>query len=205
MIVVLDLFSGSKSVSKAMRQNKNVKVITLDIKPKYEPDILEDILEWDYKKLKEIPDIIWASPPGGSYSFLNPYANRDRKTGKALGDNAKYFDSLLEKTIEIIKYFQLKNPKLKFIIENPKGLMRFMPILYKYKRYTVLYCNYGFNIQKPTDLFSNDTELKLDQYPICRDKKQTTPITQLESSFARSKVPPKLIKDIFRQFNSKIL
>ena len=46
---MLDLFTGTGSVGKVYRR-LGYDVTTLDIDPKWQPDICADILSWDYRK-----------------------------------------------------------------------------------------------------------------------------------------------------------
>ena len=47
---LLELFSGTKSVSKALRKlYPDAYVLSLDIEPTMEPDLCIDILQWNYK------------------------------------------------------------------------------------------------------------------------------------------------------------
>ena len=200
-MIVLDLFSGSKSVKRALNKNK-YKVISLDNIEKYNPDIITDILKWDYKKVNFIPDFIWASPPCNTFTYLNPRAGRDRFTGKANEPQAKHGDKLLNRTFKIIRYFHKKNPYLLFIIENPRAMMRKNHTLKKINRHTVLYCNYGLDVRKPTDLFTNANFLNLNEFNKCPSNKKIVGVITKCSTFERSKVPKKLIKDIIKQFEN---
>jgi len=106
---LLELFCGSKSVSKAIG-NQFTEVISVDIVPEYNPTICIDILSWDYKVYPPGHfDVIWASPPCQEFSILN-YARPDKVP------NLEWADSLVKKAIEIIEYF---SPN-KFFIENPQ-------------------------------------------------------------------------------------
>ena len=49
--MALDLFSGTKSVTEALR-GLGYQVVTLDSDPKTGPDICVDILQWNYRSLK---------------------------------------------------------------------------------------------------------------------------------------------------------
>ncbi len=200
-MLVLDLFSGSKSVERTLSKNK-YNVIGLDNVEKYKPDILVDILKWKYKDVDYVPDFIWASPPCNTFSYLNRYHGRDGLSGKAIEPQAKLGDRLLFKTFQIIRHFHKKNPYLLFIIENPRAMMRKNSTIKKINRRTVLYCNYGENIRKPTDLFTNANFLELNEYNKCPSGKKIVPMLSLCGTFRRSKVPTKLIKSIFNQFES---
>ena len=100
---LLELFSGTKSVG-TIAKSLGFNVISLDLK---NADINTDILEWDYKQFdRNHFDSIWSSPPCTEYSVAKTRGIR----------NIEYANSIVLKTIEIIKYF---NPKY-FVIENPQ-------------------------------------------------------------------------------------
>jgi hypothetical protein len=46
---LLNLFSGTDSVAIPWRENSH-EVISMDIDPRYNPEICDDILQLDYKK-----------------------------------------------------------------------------------------------------------------------------------------------------------
>ena len=104
---LLELFSGSGSVGKVAR-DLGFNVIPLDLK---NADINCDILEWDYKQFDRSHfDFIWSSPSCTEYS-------KAKTTGIR---NIEYANSILLKTIEIIKYFNVKY----CVIENPQTKAR---------------------------------------------------------------------------------
>lgn len=45
-------------------------------------------------------------------------------------------------------------PRLGFVIENPRGMLRKLPMLDGITRHTVTYCQYGDDRMKPTDLWT---------------------------------------------------
>lgn len=154
---VLDLFTGTHSVSKVCKEN-NYEVVSLDLQ---DADININILDWNYK---EYPvgyfDIIFASPPCHTFSRL-----RDCHIGRKLkifGDKIvtrEMLDNdmienglpLLRKAQEIIEYF---NPHLWFI-ENPQtGRMK--NYLTELKYYDVDYCMYSdWGYRKRTRIWTN--------------------------------------------------
>ena len=92
---MLDLFSGTGSAAQIFRE-KGFQVLTLDNNPKFHPDILCDIREWDYKVYPEgYFDFIAMSPPCTEYSTAMTYRPRQ----------LEWADSLVEKAIEILEYF----------------------------------------------------------------------------------------------------
>lgn len=149
---VLDLFCGTKSVSKVAEQ-LDWEVISLDIEKKFNPSICIDFMDWDYKNYPiQHFDILFASPDCSVYSIASggTHFKQDRIP---LTEKAKKSLKLLNKLKECINYFLDLNPNLIYFIENPRARMRwFMPID---TRHTISYCNYGFNRMKPTDIWSN--------------------------------------------------
>lgn len=57
---MLDLCCGLKGASQAMR-DRGWEVVTLDLDPRFEPDIVADLREWSYAG--PTPDLVWISPP----------------------------------------------------------------------------------------------------------------------------------------------
>ena len=191
---LLELFKGTGSVGKVARK-MGFNVVSVDFDEKFKPDILTDILDWDYKSYTHIPDFIWASPPCNTYSTLAyPFKERDVKTTKPLSDRAKLGTRILHKTLEIIEYFSKKNPNMGVCIENPRGMMRNDPKIKKLILNTTHYCNYGDKRTKPTDFFSN-YPLNLSDI-ICKGSVQTISLKLND----RYKIPPKLIKDILDEY-----
>ena len=141
---LLELFSGTKSASKAMRIiYPDLESISLDFCSKYKPDILIDILEWDYTTFpRNHFDIVWASPNCKEYSRAKTIGVRD----------FEYADRMVKKTLEIIDYF---SPKYWFL-ENPwTGLLRTRGFMKELPMYRVDYCRYGKDNKKPTSIWTN--------------------------------------------------
>ena len=141
---LLELVSGSASVG-TMARSLGFNVISLDLK---NANINTDILKWNYKEFdKGHFNFIWASPPCTEYS-------RAKTTGIR---KIEYANSIVLKTIEIIKYF---NPKY-YVIENPQtGLLKHHEFMKELKFKDVDYCKYGFNYRKRTRLWNNITNWK---------------------------------------------
>lgn len=197
---LLELFKGTGSVGKVAKTLKYTTV-SLDFDPIFTPDIEIDILKWNYKKFynetKFLPDIIWASPPCNTYSKLAySLKERDTKTAEPFSDRAKDGTKILYQTLKIIRYFQNLNPKLKFVIENPRGMMRLDKQIQKLILNNTLYCLYGDKRQKSTDFFSNyELELKDPNEYKCQG--ETVRVVDIPLK-ERYKIPSKLIKHIFK-------
>ena len=131
---LLNLFSGTDSVAMPWREN-NHEVISVDIDPRYRPEICEDILQLSYCKLST-PDVIWASPPCDQYA-------RCRTRAKTPG-NLALADSLAAEAIEIMSYFQQLNPDLVWFIESGDTTMLWgREVARDLTNYVVLdYCQY---------------------------------------------------------------
>jgi len=158
---LLELFSGTGSVGKPWREAGH-EVISVDIDPRYNPEICEDILQLSYCKL-DIPAVIWASPDCSQYS-------RARTRGPPR--NLELADSLVAKAIEIITYFQKLNPDLIWFIENGDSTMLWGRVVAQnLTNYVVLdYCQYqGPGYRKRTRV-AHSENLLWNPRPLCDPK-----------------------------------
>lgn len=156
---VLELFAGTRCISKAFEKrghqtysvewDKNFDNITL----------YDDINNLTSEKIIElcngIPDVIWASPDCTTYSVAGISHHRTKSPITSQlepkSDYAKFCDKTNQHLISLIKEIQ---PKLYFI-ENPRGGLRKMKFMQDLPRYTITYCQYGFDYMKPTDIWTN--------------------------------------------------
>lgn len=119
-LFMLDLCCGLKGASAAMRV-RGWRVVTVDIDPRFEPDIVADVRSWTWKGQR--PDLLWASPPCDEFSreFM-PWS----RTGKV--PNL----SIIEGCRRIISEC---NPRY-WIIENTRGAVPYLgkpaKVLYPY-------------------------------------------------------------------------
>jgi len=123
-VKVLELFAGTKSISKAFEKrghetysvewNKDFENITL----------YEDINNLTVEKIIElcggVPDVIWASPDCTTYSIagISHHRRKNLETGNlnAVSDYAKFCDKTNKHVLDLIKEIR---PKYYFI-ENPR-------------------------------------------------------------------------------------
>lgn len=163
---VLDLFAGLEGWSKPFR-DRGHNVFSTDFDPKFKVNLVKDILDLTPSDIPWVPDIILASPPCESFSVMNIGKNwtgpNDEIPHQPKTDSAKLGLKILERTVWLINEL---NPTW-FVIENPRGKMRKMPILSGLERRTVTYCQYGMRWQKPTDLFGKFPAL-LNLREICK-------------------------------------
>ena len=158
-MIVLELFAGTRSISKAFEQ-KNIKTYSVEWNKNFENiDLYEDVSKLQVEDIIKlcggVPDVIWASPDCTTYSVAGiSHHRRKNKTNNSLdpiSEYAKFCDKTNKHVIELIK--QLK-PKYYFI-ENPRGGLRKMDFMQNIPRYTVTYCQYGDIRMKPTDIWTN--------------------------------------------------
>jgi hypothetical protein len=142
---LLELFSGTGSIGHVFAEN-GWEVTSLDLDPKADATIHEDILAWDHTVYPPGHfDAIWASPCCTHYSC----ARRGAKTPRDLG----LADSLVLRTLEIISYFH----PIVWFIENPQtGMLKDRGILDSFAYADVDYCCYcDWGYRKRTRLWNN--------------------------------------------------
>lgn len=155
---VLELFAGERCIGRAF-ENRGHEVFSIDWdKVHKDIDLYEDINKLSANDILYRfgrPDVIWASPDCTSYSVaaISHHRRKNDKTGNLdpVSDYAKFCDSTNKHVLKLIKDL---SPKFYFI-ENPRGGLRKMDFMAGIPRYTVTYCKYGDERQKPTDIFTN--------------------------------------------------
>jgi hypothetical protein len=98
-------------------------------------------------------DFIWFSPDCSIFSVAGFHNGHFcPETYEPLTERAKREVEGIKFVIEKIKE---RNPRLGWVMENPRALMRKMDFVQDLERATVSYCQYGDTRMKPTDLFGN--------------------------------------------------
>jgi hypothetical protein len=155
-MIILDLFAGlGGERRRAEVESRGHKYVTLDLDPRFNCTVTADILTVtanDFKKFGHF-DFIWASPPCEAFSVAS--------IGHHWGGGARAYipktkhavlsQKIVQKTISLIKEL---NPSA-WLIENPRGVLRKLPVVSKLPRTTVTYCQYGDKRMKPTDLWGS--------------------------------------------------
>ena len=207
----LELFAGSRSIGKEA-EKLGYEVFSSDVEQFGGIDYVVDILEFDYKKVPFVPDIIWASPPctGFSVASIGHHWGGGHRAYKPKTDTARLGIRLVEKTLEIIKHYQEINPDVIFYIENPRGVLRKLGILDKVPlHHTVTYCQYGDDRMKPTDIWTNNkgwTPRVMckngDKCHVSAPRGSKTGTQGRKGSYERSKIPTQLCEEVLKPINN---
>ena len=147
---ILELFSGTESFSNVARSMGHT-CFTIDNDPQFNPDWCTDISALTPEDIPFLYDIIWASPPCQAFSVAAIGKNWDKDTREPKTDFARFSIDLVKHTLELIHEL---DPKYYFI-ENPRGMLRKLPLMQDLHRDTVTYCQYGDTRMKPTDIWHN--------------------------------------------------
>jgi site-specific DNA-cytosine methylase len=158
-MVILELFAGTRSISKAF-EKRGHKTYSIEWNKDFKNiDLYEDINNVSSKDIIKlcgcVPDIIWASPDCTTYSIsaISHHRKKNLITNNLdpVSEYAKFCDKTNKHVLNLIK--ELK-PKYYFI-ENPRGGLRKMSFMQELPRYTITYCQYGDKRMKPTDIWTN--------------------------------------------------
>lgn len=170
-MVVLELFAGTRSISKAF-EKRGHKTFSVEWDKDFKNiDLYEDINNLTAKKIiklcDRVPDVIWASPDCTTYSIagISHHRKKNKETNNldALSEYAKFCDKTNKHVLDLIQ--ELKPTY--YFIENPRGGLRKMDFMKGLYRYTVTYCQYGDKRMKPTDIWTNHANPKFK--PICKN------------------------------------
>ena len=209
MTKVLELFAGSRSFSRVAESPKfGFKTYTTDNVEFDGIDQVCDIFDFNIEKctwaLGGFPDIVWASPPCTTFSVASFghhwYPNRKPKT-----EASKVGLKIIERTVELIQFCMDMNEKCKFVIENPRGMLRKLDLI-PFEMYTVTYCQYGDTRMKPTDIWTNINWIPRkmckngDSCHVSAPRGSRTGTQGLKNDYERSKVPYQLCKELIEYY-----
>ena len=161
-LAVLDLFSGTGSATKPF-EDLGFKIISVDINPNCDPTFCMSIIEFkDWVLDGNLYDFcieagleivfVWASPDCKNFSLANvKNFNKNWYQSNPIGTNAFLSLANVAAALEIIEYVNVDY----WVMENPRAMLRTVPMMGLYPRRTVSYCQYGDTRMKPTDLWGH--------------------------------------------------
>jgi len=155
-MLVFDFFAGTKSSTQAFEDAGDTVIsfeLDLDFSVTEHVDIMDLSADYLVNKYGR-PDFVWASPPCTAFSVASIGHHWTGGKGAYIPrtEAATYNQKLVWKTRQIIEELQ---PRLGFLIENPRGVLRKLPPVQGMTRRTVTYCQYGDDRMKPTDLWGD--------------------------------------------------
>ena len=146
MPVLLELFSGTQSVSRVARR-LGWDSVSLDICPRHGPDLCMSVLDFQEQAYsRDHFDLVWASPPCETYSCANNRFATDPDHEVAMARA----DELVRKTARILRHFSAA-----WVVENPLGSRLWRREVARElggRAHKVAYCQYGFSYRKLTRL-----------------------------------------------------
>lgn len=199
---VLELFAGSRSIGNKA-ESLGMEVFSIDWHPFEKINWVGDVQDLKLSDVPFVPDFIWASPDCTTYTIAAISKHRSGTEPKS--EYAKKCDVVNQHFLSLIEQWLKLNPNMVFFIENPRGMLRKMPWMQKYKRHTIWYCTYGDDRAKPTDIWTNSN--KWIPRPMCHNGNKNchhqpaprgsrTGTQGRKGSYERSKIPEQLCHEV---------
>lgn len=153
-MIIFDFFSGTGSSTQAFKDAGHT-VITFELDDYFEATEHADVFDLTAKDLLARygqPDFIWASPPCTAFSVasMGHHWGGGLRAYEPKTEAAKVSQELVAHTLKLIA--ELK-PTKGWLMENPRGMLRKLPVVANLPRHSVTYCRYGDKRMKPTDLW----------------------------------------------------
>lgn len=155
-MIIYDLFSGTGSSTQAFKDAGHT-VITFELDPSFSATETISVLDLDAKDLIAKygrPDFVWASPPCTAFSVasIGHHWGGGKQAYEPKTEAARFNQLLVKHTLKLVDEL---NPTKGWLMENPRGVLRKLPVVAGRERRTITYCQYGDNRMKPTDLWGN--------------------------------------------------
>lgn len=196
---VLELFSGSGTISKAFKSAGHF-AFSLDVRKRKgvcEPNLRIDLMDLQLDSLPLPFDVVWASPPCDCWSYAAGKLHFDRGSWEPKTPKAQKHVLLLLKTLELIGAIR----PAYFFLENPRGRLRHFPPMNAWLEKmgghvcTLTLGSYGFPQPKPTNLFTNAPFVARPLAPFGRGAKVPGSLSNL-TRCKRQATPPELAQEL---------
>ena len=168
-MIVLDLFSGTGSSTQAF-EDAGHEVFRVELGTHHEADLYADIAELSVYDLIRLcdgrPDFVWASPPCTAFSVasIGTHWGGGHRAYEPRTELARSSQVLVAHTLDLIREL---DPEY-WLMENPRGVLRKLPVMAGLQRWTVTYCAYGDERMKPTDLWGKMPDSWVPR-PMCKN------------------------------------
>lgn len=153
-MLVFDFFAGTGSSTQAFKDAGHT-VISFELDDYFEATEHVDVFNLNATNLIAKygqPDFVWASPPCTAFSVasMGHHWGGGARAYEPKTESAKRSQELVAHTRKLIADL---NPTKGWLMENPRGMLRKLPVVAGLPRTTVTYCQYGDGRMKPTDLW----------------------------------------------------